>query len=104
MKKINYLYPNYLPYQIVDFYLTNQGWIVSDVRNNSGEIVLKSSHKIPANYFFKITELTYKPGTASFNGFCSYIPNYNNYNNYLNNKKTIERLEKQFDRPYIPYI
>ncbi len=97
-----------MQYQIVSFYLTNQGWIVSDVTNQSGQIILNSSIKIPSDYFVQIRQLTYKPGTSGALGECSYMFNlqkYNhNYNNYVKDKTIIKGLEKKFNRPHVPYI
>lgn len=51
-------------YQEVDFFLTEKGWIMGDIKNQDGEVIRSANEPTPTDYLLRTTEKTYKPNTT----------------------------------------
>ena len=93
-------------YQEVDFYLTEKGWIMGDIRNQDGEIIRPADNPIPSNYALKTMERTYKPTLKKQQGESTIKLDNSNSISIEEKIKKIDFLEQKYSgtKPYVPYI
>ena len=89
-------------YQEVDFYLTKEGWIVGDIRNQDGQNKKQADATIPSDYVLKVTEKTYEPNTTRKLDSTRISPN-GSYQELMNEIKTLQE-KYNGTRPYVPYL